>query len=257
MTGRQDTDHSPPRWGGWSLGLIGLIGLTLIVIPSLTPSIQAKGDFQTSTATPNPPSPGNGPHRVFLPITLRNWDEPQNENPTPNPGQYVIIGWNDLGMHCMDPSFEDFAVLPPFNTLWAQVIRRGEEPRIVTQDVTVEYRILDNTYSAGKTNFWDYAQQLFDLPEPLPTNVGLAGFGLSGRMQATGDHFAAEGIPLTEFRDSAPTIPYPYQVAELVAKDRQGNVLATTKTVAPISTEMNCQVCHADHGHETEHPHPA
>jgi hypothetical protein len=248
MTGRQEIDHSPPRWRKWSVGLIGLIGLTLILIPSLSPSTQAKGDFQAATATPGLPSPANGSYRVFLPITMREGDEPPNANPSPNPGQYVIIGWNDLGMHCMDPSFEDFAVLPPYNTLWAQVIRRGEEPRIVTQDVTVEYRILDNTYSAGKTNFWDYAQQLFGLSEPLPPNVGLAGFGLSGTMHATGDHFAAEGIPLTEFRDSAPNTPYPYQVAELVAKDKQGKILATTKTVAPISTEMNCQVCHADHG---------
>lgn len=163
-------------------------------------------------------------------------------------GEYVVVGWNDLGMHCMDPSFEDFAVLPPYNTLWAQVIRRGQEPQIVTEGVTVEYSIIDNTDSASKTNFWDYAQQLFNLPEPLPPNIGLAGFGLSGEMHPAGDHFAAEGIPLTEYRDSDPTTPYPYQLAELVAKDSNGNVLATTQTVAPVSTEMHCEYCHADNG---------
>jgi hypothetical protein len=200
-----------------------------------------------TAATPAPPSTAQGYH-AFLPIVSRGSGDDNGGNPGPGTNQYVIIGWNDLGMHCMDPSFEDFAVLPPFNTLWAQVIQRGQEPRIVTNGVTVEYRILDNTYSAGKTNFWDYAQQLFGLPEPLPLNVGLAGFGLSGQMRAEGDHFVAEGIPLTEFRDSDPKSPYPYQLAELIAKDSRGNVLATTQTVAPISTEMNCQVCHNDRG---------
>ncbi len=168
--------------------------------------------------------------------------------PPASQNEYVIIGWNDLGMHCMDPSFEDFSVLPPYNTLWAQVIRRGEEPRIVTQGVTVEYSFVDNTDSTSKTNFWDYAHLLFNLPEPLAPNVGLAGFGLSGEMHPANDHFVAEGIPLTEYRDSDLTTPYPYQLAELVAKDSNGNVLATTQTVAPVSTEMHCETCHADNG---------
>ena len=36
-----------------------------------------------------------------------------------------LIGWNDLGMHCMNESFANLAVLPPFNTMWAQVVRPG------------------------------------------------------------------------------------------------------------------------------------
>ena len=49
-------------------------------------------------------------------------------DPPRGDGRYVVIAWNDLGMHCMDPSFEDFSVLPPYNNLVAQVVRRGEEP---------------------------------------------------------------------------------------------------------------------------------
>ena len=30
---------------------------------------------------------------------------------------YIVIGWNDLGMHCYNPDFQDLAVLPPYNTL--------------------------------------------------------------------------------------------------------------------------------------------
>jgi len=181
-------------------------------------------------------------------MMMRTLPPPKFGEPPAGTGEYTIIAWNDLGMHCMDPSFEDFSVLPPYNTLWAQVIRRGKEPDIVTSGVTVEYRIIGNTRSDTKTNFWDYAQDLFGLPDPLPANVGLKGFGLSGEMEAATDHFVAEGIPLTEFLDYQPTTPYPYQMAEVVAKDSSGRILASTQTVVPISTELHCEYCHDDNG---------
>ena len=157
---------------------------------------------------------------------------------------YVVLGWNDLGMHCYNRDFRDLAVLPPYNTLWAQVIRVGDPPEVVTTGLTVEYSFPDNTDSVGKSNFWTYDQQLFGVN--LPDNVGLAGFGLSGEMQAAGDHFEAVGIPLTEFRDGE-TTPYPYQLAELVVKqDPGGNEVARLTVVAPVSTEMHCEYCHSD-----------
>ena len=45
----------------------------------------------------------------------------------------MVIVWNDVGMHCMDPSFEDFSVLPPNSNLVAQVVKRGSSPQIVTR----------------------------------------------------------------------------------------------------------------------------
>ena len=58
-------------------------------------------------------------------------------------GDYIVLAWNDLGMHCYNADFRDLAVLPPFNTLWAQVIRVGNPPQIITTGVTVEYSIID------------------------------------------------------------------------------------------------------------------
>lgn len=158
--------------------------------------------------------------------------------------QYLVIGWNDLGMHCYNRDFSSLAVLPPYNNLWAQVIQRGDPPKIITSGITVSYRFPDNTYSVGKSNFWDYDLQLFKVD--LPANVGLTGKGLAGLMDAKTNHFVAEGIPLTEYSDSAPTVRQPYQLAELVVKDLQGNVLATNQAVAPVSTEMRCDNCHSD-----------
>lgn len=163
--------------------------------------------------------------------------------------RYVLLAWNDLGMHCYNRDFQDLAVLPPFNTLWAQLVKVGDPPQIITSGVELTYAFPDNTYSVGKSNFWQYDQALFGVD--LPPNVGLAGKGLAGTMDLHGDHFVAEGIPLTEFRDSAPTTPYPYQLADLIAVDTtSGEELARVTTVAPVSTEMHCDECHYDGGVE-------
>ena len=161
------------------------------------------------------------------------------------PGSVVVLGWNDLGMHCYSPSFADMALLPPYNTLWAQVIQVGDPPRILTGGVSVSYFFADNATSAGKTDFWQYAQALFGVS--LAADVGLRGFGLSGNMRADGDHFIAEGVPLTEYSDSAPNGANPYQIATIVVRDAAtGQELARSSVVAPVSSEMRCDGCHAD-----------
>lgn len=163
----------------------------------------------------------------------------------PGATNWVVLAWNDLGMHCYNRDFKDLAVLPPYNNLWAQVIKVGDPPQIETADVSVSYSFPDNTYSVGKSNFWDYDLALFGIQ--LAPNTGLTGKGLAGQMDQKTDHFTAEGIPLTEFRDSAPTEPYPYQLATVIARDSANrNELARTITVAPVSTEMHCDYCHSD-----------
>ena len=163
--------------------------------------------------------------------------------------EYVVLSWNDLGMHCYNRDFQDLAVLPPYNTLWAQVIKVGDPPQVVTEGIEVSYSFPDNTYSVGKSNFWDYDQQLFGVD--LPPNVGLAGKGMAGLMEKDTDYFVAEGIPLTEFRDSDLVNPYPYQLALVIVSDKAtGKELARSSVVAPVSTEMNCDDCHDDGGVE-------
>jgi hypothetical protein len=191
---------------------------------------------------------GDNLHQLVRQVVNLNFYPVIHRNHTAGPA-FVLLGWNDLGMHCYNRDFADLAVLPPYNTLWAQVILRGDPPQIVTQDIRVEFRFPNNTYSVGKSNFWDYDLPLFGVD--LPDNVGLTGVGLAGEMERAGDHFVAEGIPLTEFEDSSLVERQPYQLAELVAKDSKGNVLATNTVVAPVSTEMHCDYCHYDGGVES------
>jgi len=75
-----------------------------------------------------------------------------NENITTTNDEYVVFAWNDLGMHCLNPSYDKAVILPPYNTVWGVVIKRDIYPEIITNNITVDYSILNNTYSYGKTD---------------------------------------------------------------------------------------------------------
>jgi hypothetical protein len=163
--------------------------------------------------------------------------------------EYIVIGWNDLGMHCANKNFQTFAVLPPYNNMHAQVIRRGDastSPALVTESMGVAYEIPGNTYSVGKTNFWDYEDKLFGVS--LPDNIGLKGSGLTGSMTAMDGYFGVEGIPVTPYTDADLVNEDAYQLARLTLTDASLTVRATTNSVIPVSNEINCVSagCHAE-----------
>jgi hypothetical protein len=76
----------------------------------------------------------------------------------------VVFAWNDIGMHCLNPTYDSAVILPPYNTVWAQVIQKGNGPKIITNSISLNYSLLNNTYSYGKRDygqFWDNMQALF------------------------------------------------------------------------------------------------
>ncbi len=154
---------------------------------------------------------------------------------------YVIFAWNDLGMHCDQDDYSNFCVLPPFNTLHAQVFRRGGDAGLMTSGITVGYTFPKKTNSTLHTNFWTYAPQY---GWNVPANVGITGTPLSGNMSldAKGLGFVATGIPITPYDDDGTWDPY--GTAVLTVKDSSGNILQTANVVAPVSTEMMCSNCH-------------
>ncbi len=168
------------------------------------------------------------------------------------PTTHVALGWNDLGMHCMNRTYGDFCILPPFNNLWIQVVERGNPPKVTTQGISLSYRFPANTYSAGKVNFWSYEDKLFGVS--LPDNVGLTGHGLTGSLDWNGTAFEVTGVPLTGFEDATPATEQPYQYAEVTVKRTATNeVLDVTTFVAPTSTEMHCDTCHSGGSHTVEY----
>jgi len=168
-----------------------------------------------------------------------------NENNSPAFSQdYVVFAWNDLGMHCLNPSYDKAVILPPYNNLVAQVVLRGNPPKIVTEGITVDYKIIGNTSSYGKREyggFWDNVTALFGL-NSLQHDVGLTGNRLSGTMQAATGIFEATGIPVTPVNDLG--VWDPLQIAEVTVKNASGKTVATTRATVPTSDDINCAKCH-------------
>jgi hypothetical protein len=168
---------------------------------------------------------------------------------------WTVVAWNNLGMHCMDADFSVFSILPPYNTIQAQVI--DASGRLVTADagVRVTYRAVAdpsgsiNTTSVGKTNFWSYVLPLFNVS--LPADAGLVGRSMPGATNAAKpmawdpalNWFIAEGIPITPYDDANKKNYYP--LMRVAATDASGATLASTNIVLPVSDEMDCRACHA------------
>ncbi len=167
---------------------------------------------------------------------------------------WTVIGWNNLGMHCMDADFGVFAILPPYNTIQAQLI--DPTGRLVTSPsgTRVTYRgVADpswsiNTTSAGKTNFWSYVLPLFGAA--LPVNVGLLNHNMPGKLNKPQpmvfdpalNWFIAEGIPITPYDNRKQKNYYPLM---RLRATNAGLPLASTNIVLPVSDEMDCAACHA------------
>lgn len=183
----------------------------------------------------------------------------QSGAPQAKQTDYCVFSFNDLGMHCYDSDYSTFAILPPFNTVHAQVLKVGAVPSLLSnQDVSLFYRakydrLKSITFtSANKTNFWDYAQELFGLPAPLPPNQGLTGSQMPGRINVSKPFsgydpamkwFTAMGIPMVD-RDSRNKFnPFPEMLVSAVDASRK--TMASLPTILPVSSEGHCNLCHA------------
>ena len=177
---------------------------------------------------------------------------------------HQLLGWNNLGMHCMDSDYSVFSVLPPYNTIEAQLVVAG---KLVTNGsgYAVTYQAVAdpdgslNSTARGKGNFYDYvlplygaaAQPEFGLtPWPMPgtNNVPQAMLFERTNRPAPGaatrvNWYRAEGIPITPFDDAGRKNPYP--LMRLIARNGGGTPIATNDIVLPVSDEMDCRACHA------------
>lgn len=125
-----------------------------------------------------PPPPTNGESSINSTSQNGPLTTTVAEQPILNQAGYSVFAVNDLGMHCGDFDTRISSILPPFNVLHAQVIRKGSSPDILGEQngINVVYSaasnpldpILSGTSPSGlpllnsttagtvfKTNFWD------------------------------------------------------------------------------------------------------
>jgi len=124
-----------------------------------------------------------------------------SQQPRTTTPDFKVLAVNDLGMHCGDMDSRIMSILPPFNILHAQVVRKGStgtnKPAKLGEDqVVVAYSasanltdpVLSNPASVldpdfrgvYKTSFWDFVREAYDpfypagvLPlfYPAPDNI--------------------------------------------------------------------------------------
>jgi hypothetical protein len=176
----------------------------------------------------------------------------------------TVLGWNNLGMHCMDSDYSVFSVLPPYNTIECQLIVGG---KLVTNGAgyTMTYQAIAdpdgsfNSTAMGKGNYYDFAAAIYGAT--LGPDMGLAGWNMPGpgntpqsmlfentNHPAAGvatpvNWFRAEGIPIAPYDDAHRKNPYP--LMRLIARNGSNQPIATNDVVLPVSDEMDCRSCHA------------
>jgi hypothetical protein len=176
---------------------------------------------------------------------------------------YVVLATNDLGMHCACPGADTFLLLPPFNTLRAQVIKRGDDPTVITDpnQITVTYSIIENTDASLKSDpyFQDWianSPKLFPGFQPIRADgriQGLTGATLSGQMSPqAGGYWEVKGIPAYPNLDPNGVMidplggpkrnPYLTGNVKVYSKSN-GALLAQVNTVVPVGFG-GCCGCH-------------
>jgi hypothetical protein len=175
-----------------------------------------------------------------------------------------VFAFNDLGMHCLDKDFSVFSILPPFNVLHAQVVRKGivgSKPQILNDtQASVSYSAVAdssgsiNTTSVSKTNFWDFVLPLYGIS--LPVDTGFLGSRMPGASNTPQSFsvyepslrwFAAEGIPITPLDDQQQINSYPLMLIQAFDSET-ASASPPLSVVVPVSDEMHCSNCHATGG---------
>lgn len=181
--------------------------------------------------------------------------------PTPAGTTYTLLAWSELGMHCMDgKDYSVFSVLPPYNTIHAQLLLRGEPPVQMSSGVVLVYtartdtNLSRNTTSWNKTNFWTWAQDLFHVN--VPPDTGITGSQVQSKSphpmtyNATLGYWEAVGIPTMPYDDAMVQNAYP--MGTITARDATtGAILATAPVVLAVSDEMTCSKCHSSNSGDT------
>ncbi len=97
---------------------------------------------------------------------------------------WTVTGWNNLGMHCMDSDYSVFSILPPYNTIHAQIIQGVNGTAHLITNATgysvVYQAVADpagsiNMSSVDKGNFYQYAPKLLGINLPQDQGVPLPG----------------------------------------------------------------------------------
>ena len=226
-------------------------------------------DQTTCNADPNCAWQGKGKNGTCVDVAGGNRD-------------VIVMASNDLGMHCACPGAQYMLLLPPFNTLRAQVIERDVNnersgtPLVLADpsDIRVEYNIVENDDDFLKTQDTYYPTWIKMMPrygfgdaiDPIDGKIrGLTGSKLAGEMEAEPEGWwEAVGVPAFPDESSNSSSQEKIMVDPLGGPDRNpyltgnikvyeqasGALLAETNITVPVSFGGCCD-CHLSLAEDT------
>ncbi len=162
----------------------------------------------------------------------------------PEGDAYVLLAWSSSGMHHLTDSDALWSLAPPGATISAQLIRRGETPEIITENVELHYETEAEFLTPSQhSDFWKFAQKLYN--KSIAENTSVTGTRLSGTMRLDEIlmSFVTKNLPVVPYPQNGGFDPYPMVMVE--ARDSEsGRVLARTQVTVPVSSELGCRNCH-------------
>ncbi len=171
-----------------------------------------------------------------LPFEIPSFDEENDE--------YVLLAWGGPGMHGLSDRGSWWVMREPGVDIRAQLIKRGETPEIVTDDVTLVYAIAPGfEHPSKRMEFWSHSESL--VGRRIPPDIGPAGNGTKGEMTFDDERMAyvAENVPAAPYSDEGSFNPYPlFTITASPAESIADPV--STRIAVLISTEMGCKNCH-------------
>lgn len=191
-------------------GMVALIGAISKVNPAMPPFVGNQAEKQ-ALASYLSEVLGGRKDEAQAAVTLA---EQATEIPAFDPAtdEYVLLAWPDLGMHMVVESQGAFSLRPPLLELNAQLVKRGDSPSKITDDVDLTFAVEGGAASGG---------------------MKLA----HGR-----EWFQAQ-LSLSPRKPDGTLNPYPLATIEARAKGTS-TVLGRTRVALPVSDEVACAKCH-------------
>lgn len=230
---------------------VGFLGAQLFA-PSMRPAVKPAGTAQTAPGQTAPGQTATAP-RVE---GGTGYGQLVTDVPPFDPGKdrHVLVAWSRQGMQHVTDAEPAWTLLPPGSTLRAQLVHRGPGPQAVTEGATLTWRLDGEAPPPAAQPAAVADSSLTPAGQAATTPAMKPAEGTPGKaQQLSGELKLVEGTTLYE-ATGIPVLPYtgtgggngfnPYPTVTVEARDASGALLATTRCVLPVSTEMGCRNCH-------------
>ncbi len=208
-----------------------------------TPQVQAKKEqAKPSNIKKTPPSvvPAKGetpPPLASVRTVIPSFDL--------DGAEYLLVAWSESGLTMVSDCDDRFSLGAPLTTLHAQLIKRGPSPKVVNSQVALTYAVEGLAAPSSKSRFWAFSQSLTG--KALAPDTGPSGKTQRGTLDLSGLTYTARDIPVMPYAPDGSFLPYPTVSVE--ARDPSTNrILAATRAVLPVSTQLGCAKCHGGAG---------